>query len=103
MSQDVIVQFEVRSMLIMKDTLAEMGFNYKELNNGSLRIDRQYHNIIINGKTGNISYDEEDKSIVDDFTQKYMVSWYKDKAIREGNTVREEVKANGEIHLHVTR
>ena len=86
-------------MLIMKDTLKQMGINYEELNAEEINIHRNYNPIAINSRTGEISYDSADKHIVDDLKQNYMVNFYKDQAIREGMQLREERKANGEIHL----
>lgn len=103
MSREVKVEFELRSMLIMKDTLEQMGINYKELNDHTLQLKRSYHNIEINSETGMISYDEMNKTEIDDITQEYMVNFYKDKAIREGNKFKEVRKTNGEVELHIIR
>ena len=103
MSDEICVQFEVRSMLIMKDTLDKLGLAYQELKGDILSIRRLYHNIKINGQTGKISYDEMDKSEIDSICQNYMVNWYKDKAIREGNEIREETNVKGEVIIHVIR
>jgi hypothetical protein len=35
--------------------------------------------------------------------QEYTVNFYKDKCIREGNQLKEERKANGEIVLNIIR
>jgi len=101
MSRDVSVEFEVRSLCIMEDTLKEMEIPYSKSQKNILTIKKPYHNIVINSESGKISYDEENKNEVDILTRNYMVNWYKDQAIREGNEIREEVMANGEIHLHV--
>ena len=99
MSRKVCVNFEVRSMAIMKDTLKNMGINYDELGQDEVSIHKNYHNIQINAKTGNVSYDEMDSKTVNSIKQNYMVAWYKDKAIREGMQLREERQANGEVVL----
>jgi hypothetical protein len=103
MSTEIQILFEIRSMLIMKDTLTEMGINYNEVSDNKLEIERPYHNIVIDSETGQVSLDEENKNEVDLITQQYQVNWYKDRAIREGNHIREEVTTTGEIILHVTR
>jgi len=87
----------------MKDTLEQLGFNYKELNDHTLQLNRSYHNITINSNTGKISCDSANRHEVDKITQEYMVNFFKDKAIKEGNKYREERLANGEIELHITR
>lgn len=102
MSKEVQVQFEVREMFIMKETLEQMGINYQELNEHQLEIKKSYHNIVIDAQSGIIRYDDMDKKQIDKIKQGYMVNFYKDKAIREGNKVTEEVQANGEIILHIT-
>jgi hypothetical protein len=102
MSRKVCVQFEVRDMLIMKDTLAQMGIKFNEIDQERIEIQRSYHPIAINSKTGEISYDEMHGSDVNRIKQEYTVNFYKDKCIREGNQLKEERKANGEIVLHIT-
>jgi hypothetical protein len=102
MSRSVSVVFEVRSMAIMEDTLKAMNIDYNKSNKGNVfTIKRDYNNIVINGNTNKIRSDEMDKSTVNEICKNYTVNWYKDRAIREGNEIREEVKANGEVHLHV--
>lgn len=103
MSDEVKVLFEIRSMLIMKDTLKEMGIDFNELSDKAVEIPRQYNNIVINSETGEINFDSENKGEVDKICQQYQSAWYKDQLIREGNRFTEEVSANGEIILHVTR
>ena len=90
-------------MAIMKDTLKQMGIEYNDLSQDEISIRRNYHNIIINSHTGNITYDEVDNKKVDNIKQNYMVSFYKDKAIREGMQLKEEVNAKGEVVLTLTR
>ena len=101
MSQEVDVEFEVRSMDIMKDTLTKMEIEFSEIGKNEVTIKKSYNNITINSDTGRISYDEGYQRQVDEICQQYMVNWYKDRAIREGNEIQEEVMANGEVHLHV--
>lgn len=103
MSQEIEVQFEVRSMLIMKETLKQMGVNYKELNDHTVEIKRRYYNIKIDSDTGIITCDELNKKEIDDITQEYMVNYYKDKAIKEGNKYKEIRKTSGEVELHIIR
>ena len=102
MSRKVCVQFEVRNMLIMKDTLKQMGINFNEMSEERLEIQRSYHPIAIDSKTGEISYDEMHASDVNRIKQEYTVNFYKDKCIREGNQLKEERKTSGEIVLHIT-
>jgi hypothetical protein len=99
MSRKLCVQFEIRNMLIMKDTLKQMGLNYNELNQDAVEVHRGYAPISINAKSGEISYDNVDQSIVDSIKQTYTVNSYKDQAIREGMQLKEEHQANGEVHL----
>jgi len=103
MSDEIKVLFEIRNMLIMKETLKEMGIDYNELSEHSVEIQRPYHNMVINSETGEVTLDEENKQEMDIICQKYQINWYKDRAVREGNHVREEVRSTGEIVLHVTR
>jgi hypothetical protein len=103
MSEKIIIECEIRSMLIMKDTLEQMGFNYKELDDHRVQISRSYHSITIDSNTGSISCDSANKREVDKITQEYMLNFFKDKAIKEGNKFREERMANGEVELHILR
>ena len=101
MSREIETLFEIRSMLILKDTLREMGIDYQELKGDILRIDRDYHDIVINGETGEISYDEENQQEINKIKQTYQTNWYKDNLIRQGNKITEEVTATGEVIIHV--
>jgi len=103
MSEKIIIECEVRSMLIMKDTLEQMGFNYKELDDHRVQISQSYHNITIDSNTGRISCDSANRREVNKITQEYMLNFFKDKAIKEGNKFREERLANGEVELHILR
>jgi hypothetical protein len=104
MSRKITAQFEVRNMLIMKDTLAQMGINYKELNPNCLQIGQHRSNTIkINAASGEVTYDSDQERDVNSIKQNYMVNVFRDKTIREGNRVQEEVTANGEVILHVLR
>jgi hypothetical protein len=90
-------------MLIMRDTLKQMGIDYEEINQNHVRIGRRYQNIDIDGSTGQISYDSVSQGEVDSIKQTYQINFYKDKVIREGMQLREERHANGEVILHITR
>ena len=103
MSEKIEIQCEIRSMLIMKDTLTNMGINYREIGDHRLAISRSYNDIEIDSNTGQVSCDSAQRTEVDKITQEYMVNFLKDKAVREGNKYREERLANGEIELHILR
>ncbi len=103
MSDEIYVGFEIRSMLLMKETLREMGIDFNETSENVVEIKRPYHNIVLNGDTGRVSWDQENEAELDIITQNYKVAWYRDNLIRQGNKVTEEVKASGEIVIHVTR
>ena len=60
MSRKIEVAFEVRDMLIMKDTLKQMGLQFSESGNG-LRIATSY-GITISGTK--MSYDDVDQNQV---------------------------------------
>jgi hypothetical protein len=102
MSRKLEVSFEIRDMLIMKETLKQLGHSFREINQDAIEIQRSYNNIRINSKTGKISYDSDHSGEVDKIKQSYMVNFYRDKAIKEGMQIRQEVSANGEVILHVT-
>ena len=101
MSKEIIVNFEVRSIEIMKNTLTQMGIKYSEDKSGNLKISKRWHNIVIDSKNGGLSYDEMDKIEVDKICLQYQLNWFRDAAIREGNEIREEVMSNGEVCIHV--
>jgi hypothetical protein len=101
MSRKICIQFEVRNLLIMKDTLKQMGYDFIEKGQDIVQIQRAYHPIEINGKTGEFSYDEMHVSEVNKIKQEYMVNFYKDQAIKEGMNLRETRLSNGEIELHL--
>jgi len=94
--------FEIRDMVILKDTLSQLGHNFTEVSEEIVEINRSYHPIRFNSKTGQVSYDDMCTSEVNSIKQKYMVNFYKDCAIKEGMQIRETVSATGEIELHVT-
>jgi hypothetical protein len=102
MSRKVCVQFEIRDLLIMKDTLKQLGHAFTEVNQDVVEIHRSYNAININAKTGQITYDSGNSGEVDKIKQQYMVNFYRDRAIKEGMQIREEISSNGEIVLHVT-
>ena len=99
MSAEISVQFEVRDIEIMKNTLKEMSIDFNEVNKGILSIDRSYHNIVINGNTGDISFDEENQKEIDLITQNYQTAWYKQQLIREGVAFTEE-KIDNVVYLY---
>jgi len=99
MSEEIQVKFEVRSMPIMKATLEQMGVAFEEIKADILSIKRPYHNIVINGVTGEVSFDQENKRELDIITQNYQTAWYKDKFIREGIQFTEEV-VEGVVYLY---
>ena len=101
MSAKLCVQFEVRDMLIMRDTLKQLGHNFTEVSQERLEIQRSYNPIVI--QDGSISFDSANQSEVNQIKQTYMVNYYKDQAIREGMQVKEEVNDNGEIVLNIIR
>lgn len=101
MSRKICVQFEIRDLLIMKDTLKQMGHDFVEKGQDIVQIQRSYHPIEFNAHTGEVSYDEMNVSEVDKIKQQYMVNFYKDRAIKEGMQIRETKLANGEIELHL--
>jgi hypothetical protein len=86
-------------MLIMKDTLKQMGIDYTELNENQIDVKTNYRATNIDALTGQISYDSSDENIVNQIKQGYTVNFYKDQAIREGMQIHEERQANGEVHL----
>ena len=99
MSRKITVQFEVREMLIMKDTLEQMGISFTE-SAGQLRIEGSYGGISITDS--NISFDSVDQKRVNKIKQQYMTNFYRDKAIKEGMQIHEEVNAKGEVILTLT-
>lgn len=100
MSTEMEILFEVRSKLIMKETLKKMGIDYDEV--GSVLAVQKKHGLKIDCKTGRITYDSDDKKAVESICQNYTVNFYCDQAIKEGNKVTTE-KAKNEIILHITR
>ena len=88
-------------MLIMRDTLKQMGMNYDEINEDQIEIRRNWNNIIMNSQTGQISYDEVNVNEVNSIKQNYMTNWYKDQAIREGMNLQEERNNLGQVVLHL--
>lgn len=101
MSGKICVQFEIRNALIMKDTLKEMGYNFDEQSEERFVIGSGYRSIEIDARNHKISFQDGNTTEVNKIKQAYMVNWYKDKAIREGNDVQTEVKSNGEIVLNI--
>jgi hypothetical protein len=103
MSKEIKIQYEIRYMAIMKNTIKEMGLNYDEINENQVECRLPHGRVIINSETGQIRYDNMDEIAVNAIKQNYQVNFYKDRAIREGMKLKQEVKANGEIHLYLTR
>jgi len=103
MSDEIHTEFEIKSSLILRETLQEMGKNFTETKPDVFVLNRPYHNMVFNANTGKISLDQENKNEMDLITQNYQTNWYQDCAIREGNKVTREVLVSGEIVLHVSR
>lgn len=103
MSREICVQFEIRNMLVMKNTLKQMGIAYEEINEHQIEVHRSWHNIVMNSETGEISYDEAHVKDVNSIKQNYMTNWYKNQAIKEGMQLQEERNSQGQIVLHLTR
>ena len=101
MSRKVCVQTEIRDMLILKDTLKQMGHNFTEVNADVIEMQRAYNNIQFNTKTGDVSYDDAQTNEVNTIKQTYAVNFYRDRAIKEGNQVQEVKRANGEIEIRI--
>lgn len=98
MSRNIKVQFSMHSITIMKNTLNQMGISFHEIDEESVSIKRNYHNIVFKKDT-ETSCDEMDRSFVNNISQQYTLNAYKDRAIREGINLKEERLANGQIVL----
>ena len=103
MSQKICVQFEVREALIMKDTIKELGHDFTEQSQDVLTIQASYSPITIDCNAGKISCDSGSQTTVNKIKQQYMINFYRDKAIKEGMQIQQEVKANGEVIIHMVR
>ena len=101
MSRKVVVQTEIRDMLILKDTLKQMGHSFNETNADIIEMRRSYNNIQFNTKTGNVSFDDAQINEVNKIKQAYAVNFYKDRAIKEGNQIQEVKRASGEIEIRI--
>ena len=101
MSRKICVQFEVKNMAIMKNTLKQIDVDFNEISDERLEIHRLYHPIVIDSKIGNISYDEVNEKEVTNIKKEYTVNYYRDKCLREGNQLKIERRENGEIVLNV--
>jgi hypothetical protein len=101
MSRKVVVQTEIRDMLILKDTLKQMGHKFNEVSADIIEMHRSYHPIQFNAKTGDVSFDDANINEVNTIKQAYAVNYYKDRAIKEGNQVQEVKRANGEIEIRI--
>lgn len=102
MSRDITVETEIRDVSIIKDVLTQLGHTFQE-RAGMITVAGLRYSISINTDTGNVNYDEDIKSTVDKICQEYTTAVFKDRAIREGNQVTQEVNAQGEIVLHISR
>ena len=100
MSRKIEVQFEVREMLIMKDTLEQMGISFTESGN-QLHVDGSYGGVTITDNT--MTFDSVEERRVNKVKQQYMTNFYRDKAIKEGMQIHEEVNSKGEVILTLTR
>jgi hypothetical protein len=92
---------EIRDMLILKETLKQMGHNFSETNADVIEMQRSYNNIQFNVKTGEVSFDDAQTQEVNKIKQAYAVNFYKDQAIKEGNQVQEVKRTNGEIEIRI--
>jgi hypothetical protein len=101
MSRKIEVQTEIRDMLILKDTLKQLGHNFTDVSAAVIEISRSYHPIQFNTNTGTVSYDDANTSEANKIKQLYTVNFYKDQAIKEGNQVQEIKRANGEIEIRI--
>ncbi len=102
MSRKVVVQFEVHSAEIMRDTLEELNIVFSENKAKTVfTIKHKYNNIEINSNTNQITHDDTGLKKVNKIKRTYAVNWYRDRAIKEGMQIREEVNAKGQIELHV--
>jgi len=101
MSQKICVQFEVRESAIMRDTLKELGHDFIEPREDIMTIQASYQNITIDCNAGNITFDSASTKTVNKIKQQYMVNFYRDKAIKEGMQIQEEVKADGEVIINM--
>ena len=101
MSRKAVVQTEIRDMLILKDTLKQMGHKFNEVSADIIEMHRSYHNIQFNAKTGDVSFDDAQVNEVNTIKQAYAVNYYKDRAIKEGNQVQEIKRASGEIEIRI--
>lgn len=103
MSQKICVQFEVRESAIMKNTLTELGHDFTEPREDVMTIQASYRNITIDCNAGNITFDSAATGTVNKIKQQYMINFYRDKAIKEGMQIQEEVKDNGEVIINMIR
>lgn len=103
MSQKICVQFDIRSILIMKDTLRQMGIAFNEVNEEKLTIQRSYMPITMDAKAGTITHDSAHTGEVNKIKQMYSINFYRDQAIKEGMQLKQETNAKGEVILYVTK
>ena len=98
MSTKIVVQTEIREAAILRDTLTEMGIKYKELNN-EVQLNQFSVPVIFNTETGQINYDSDQRSLVDDVTQQYAANFIRDQYLKEGTNVKTEIDSIGQIHI----
>lgn len=89
-------------MLIMKNTLEQMGYNYQELGDEKISVSMGYHQMVIDGNAGMITYDSDDVAGLNKIKQAYMVEFYREQAIQEGNQVQTEVQDDGSIDIYLS-
>ncbi|MBE3087320.1 MAG: hypothetical protein IMZ64_14020 [Bacteroidetes bacterium] len=99
MSTKICVQTEIREAAILKDTLEEMGISHI-IENDVVRIQNLSYPVTINLQTGDLNYDSDQKSQVQDIVQQYAANWWKNECLKEGTETRQEVDAHGRIHIY---
>ena len=98
MSTKIVVQTEIRETAILRDTLTDMGINYKELNN-EVQLSQFSVPVIFNTETGQVNYDSDQRGLVDEISQKYAANFIRDQYLKEGTKVTQEVDSIGQIHI----
>lgn len=103
MSSEYTVHFEIRDMLIMKNALEQMGYNYQELGNEHLAVKTStFRDIIVDGNAGTITCNDSLKAEADKIKQGYMVEFYRENAIQEGNQIHMEEQTDGSIDIYLS-
>ena len=101
MSTEIFIAFEIHDLSIVKETVKKLGYTFTEPRDNTIEIDMEYHPIVIDAEKGAISYDSDHVSQVNKIKQSYMVDYYTDKAIREGNQIQIESGVNEEIIINI--